>query len=91
LLGLYQPDSINTGLIYLIRQGINRRVVRIKPLDKMLHDISHTLLMIKVNVEESEYHVLKGMINTLREGKARYLIIVVANESKNLVTNIHVN
>jgi FkbM family methyltransferase len=43
LLKLYQPGSINTGLISLIRQGINRRVVRIKPLDKMLHDFPHTL------------------------------------------------
>jgi FkbM family methyltransferase len=76
---LYQPDVSNPGSISLIKRGTPKGLVQVKPLDDVLSDLTCDM-MVKIDVEGFEYHVLRGMVNTLE--RAKYLIIEAVDENK---------
>jgi FkbM family methyltransferase len=76
---LYQPDLSNFGSISLLREGLPKGIVQVKPLDEVLSNFACDM-MIKIDVEGFEFHVLKGMVNILKEVK--YLIIEISDENK---------
>jgi FkbM family methyltransferase len=81
---LYLPDPINFGSISLVRSISSslRSEVQVKPLDEVLSNFACDM-MVKIDVEGFEFHVLKGMVNTLK--KVKYLIIEIRDENKRLV------